>query len=408
MIRFRKVAAEIWGDRRFRSLSESAQRLWFYLLTGPEVTNLPGVVVIGRAGLSESLGWSTKKLDRVFLELSKPKDGGPPMATADWSARVVWLPNGFRHNPPANPSVVAGWRNAFHAVPECGQKSQIRSTVRAVLSALGDNFVREFEKYAQDGGHGWELDATQDGVIVEDTSDTVPPLVSDTVSDTRSTPCLARVHDVRTRAATSISSSSLSEADQESGRPDTARASESLVAGTAGPAAPPVRSTPDADDAPPPWFVSAVATVSMTSGVDLVVGEAWLRYRGHRENKGIAMKASDAKYWLTTVMVREARQDLAKRSAASDPLPPPRPKPAPKEPEGPLATPEVMADFVTRFADALAPQDSTPRLLRNDNADCLAGTDPPSALRVKNAPKAIGDPETPVGSKSDLASGGRS
>jgi hypothetical protein len=39
MARYRKVDPRMWGDAKFRALSQDGQRVWFYLLTGPEVTN---------------------------------------------------------------------------------------------------------------------------------------------------------------------------------------------------------------------------------------------------------------------------------------------------------------------------------------------------------------------------------
>lgn len=52
----------------------------------------------------------------------------------------------------------------------------------------------------------------------------------------------------------------------------------------------------------------------MGTGIALPVAEAWLRYDGHRAGKGIAPTAKDAQYWLTTVMVPEARE-VARRNA---------------------------------------------------------------------------------------------
>jgi hypothetical protein len=67
---------------------------------------------------------------------------------------------------------------------------------------------------------------------------------------------------------------------------------------------------------PPPWFANAVDVVAMNTGVSLPVGEAWLRYDGHREGKGLARTQPDAQYWLSTVMVPEVRE--AARRAARD------------------------------------------------------------------------------------------
>lgn len=56
----------------------------------------------------------------------------------------------------------------------------------------------------------------------------------------------------------------------------------------------------------------------MNTGVILPVAEAWLRYDGHRAGKGIAPTTKDAQYWLTTVMVPEARELLRRESRDKD------------------------------------------------------------------------------------------
>lgn len=60
----------------------------------------------------------------------------------------------------------------------------------------------------------------------------------------------------------------------------------------------------------PPWFDDAIATVEMQTGVKLRPADCWLRYFGHRRNKGVAPSHGDAVYWLTTVMVPEGRREL--------------------------------------------------------------------------------------------------
>jgi len=66
---------------------------------------------------------------------------------------------------------------------------------------------------------------------------------------------------------------------------------------------------------PPVWFQQAVSTVQDSTGEVLRIGDSWLRYFGHRRNKGIAPNQQDAVYWLTTVMIPEARKE---RRAESD------------------------------------------------------------------------------------------
>lgn len=73
---------------------------------------------------------------------------------------------------------------------------------------------------------------------------------------------------------------------------------------------PSARARPDPTAPPPPWWDAVLATVGMNTGVDLPGGEAWLRYAGHRAGKGLVADQRDALYWLTTVMVPEARKTL--------------------------------------------------------------------------------------------------
>jgi hypothetical protein len=70
-----------------------------------------------------------------------------------------------------------------------------------------------------------------------------------------------------------------------------------------------VRARPDPGGAPPDWWEAVLATLAMQTGETIAAGEAWLRYAGHRAGKGIAATREDAMYWLTTVMVPQARKD---------------------------------------------------------------------------------------------------
>jgi hypothetical protein len=90
MAKFRKIFTKMYGDEKFRALSNpapNAQTLWTFLLTGPHTTGLPGVLVTGEAGLAEATGWPVDGFRAAFAEIV-----AQGMVKADWDARVVYIP----------------------------------------------------------------------------------------------------------------------------------------------------------------------------------------------------------------------------------------------------------------------------------------------------------------------------
>lgn len=152
--RYRRVSSEMYADDKFRELSPlrpSGQGLWIYLLTGPFSTLIPGVCVGGEAGMSEALGWGLPAFRRCFQEIADQR-----MATADWRSRVIFLPNGLRHNLPQSPSVVTGWRQAWAEVPSCDLKQEAARAIRDVLSAMGSPYRQAFEEFALRRSTDWQ------------------------------------------------------------------------------------------------------------------------------------------------------------------------------------------------------------------------------------------------------------
>lgn len=143
--RYRKIALKIWGDEKFSSLSSmppSAQGLWLFLLAYPAQDAIPGVYRAGRASMAEQLDWSVDDFDRCFNEIAELG-----MAAADWSAKLVWLPNAARFNPPESPNVVIWWSKFWPEIPECTMKMQIYDALRTHVYATGDSYGKEFDKH---------------------------------------------------------------------------------------------------------------------------------------------------------------------------------------------------------------------------------------------------------------------
>lgn len=143
MARYRTIHVRVWGDEKFRELSQDGRLLWLYLLTNPETTTVPGLFRAGKAAIAEALGWLgerfPERFDERFAELSSRG-----MAKADWTARVVWVPNVVLYNPPANPNVVKSWIPHIDEVPECSLKCEALQALREHVSERGERFAEPF------------------------------------------------------------------------------------------------------------------------------------------------------------------------------------------------------------------------------------------------------------------------
>ncbi|MBK9471836.1 MAG: conserved phage C-terminal domain-containing protein [bacterium] len=133
---YRTIDAGIWGDEKFRRLSQNAKFLFLYLLTGDHTEGLPGLYRLGEAALAESLGWTIEELRAAFAELASLR-----MALADISARVVYLPNALKYQAPSNPNHLQGLGKAFRRIPECALKDTWLQQVTAWAQAKGERYA---------------------------------------------------------------------------------------------------------------------------------------------------------------------------------------------------------------------------------------------------------------------------
>lgn len=142
---FSKVARRMWVDQKFSDLSApqpSAQFMWIFLLTGPHVTSVPGLFVMGELGLAEHLNWDTEPSRACLRELI---DSG--MVRFDKPNRLMWLPNALRYNQPRSPKHVLGWRRHWADLPLGSPLlGEARSSMRVQLAEVGTKFARAFDR----------------------------------------------------------------------------------------------------------------------------------------------------------------------------------------------------------------------------------------------------------------------
>lgn len=142
MARYRKIDIRVWGDEKFRQLSAPApngQTLWFFLMTGPFTTNIPGVFSTGEMGMAERLKWPIKGFRKAFQEVLR--EG---MVKADWKAPLVWLPNAANYNKPESPNVVRGWSVVWDELPECHLKNEVYQQLKVSMEGFGQGFAKAF------------------------------------------------------------------------------------------------------------------------------------------------------------------------------------------------------------------------------------------------------------------------
>lgn len=142
---YRNVHVSMWGDARFRDLSDDGKLLWIYLLTGQETTSVPGCIGVGKGALAEALDWPEAKLLEAFGELA-----AAGMAAADWRARFVWLPKSIKYAPPDSSKNVIGWMRYLDVLPECELKDRAVGTLWGHLMKRGESFMAPFlERYGK-------------------------------------------------------------------------------------------------------------------------------------------------------------------------------------------------------------------------------------------------------------------
>lgn len=142
--RYSNVSRRIWGDEKFCSLSApkpNAQTLWFRLLTGPELGNVPGLFAARERGLADALGWSDAAFRRCWDEIANAG-----MAFADWSAGIVWVPKSLDHNPPHSTNVVLSWKLSLKELPESNLKAQAMASIGARVEAMGEPWAKAWAK----------------------------------------------------------------------------------------------------------------------------------------------------------------------------------------------------------------------------------------------------------------------
>jgi hypothetical protein len=116
---YRRVHPAIWDDLDFVEANDFDRVLYFLLLTGPQVSALPGLQHEGFGALAERL---RRPLDMVLAGFERLAVTG--FAFYDERTRVVWVPNAPRYNEAGSPNHIRAWWNRWSEFPKCKFKIQ--------------------------------------------------------------------------------------------------------------------------------------------------------------------------------------------------------------------------------------------------------------------------------------------
>jgi hypothetical protein len=107
----------MWDDRDFLSLSDFERTLWIYLLTGPQVTALPGLQRTSVAIIADTM---RREPQDVRAALAVLEERG--MVMFDPVARVLRVPNAPKYNAAQSPNHIVAWGKRWREIPDCQLK----------------------------------------------------------------------------------------------------------------------------------------------------------------------------------------------------------------------------------------------------------------------------------------------
>jgi hypothetical protein len=153
---YRKIDPTMWDDEQFIGLESNDTRLLFvYLLTGPDVTPLPGLIVTGAAAISEGLRMGFETVSKGLAELSRKG-----RIEIDARHRVIRIPNAPRYNAAENPNVLKGFWNHWKKVPESPLKYAHLASLEACIDPADAKMVATwratFGTVPRPSGNGFE------------------------------------------------------------------------------------------------------------------------------------------------------------------------------------------------------------------------------------------------------------
>lgn len=131
------IGPTLWDDPQFVDLPMFEQKLWLYLLTGPEaVSSCPGLLLLGIGGLSEAMRTSTSVVELGLRRLS-----ALGWLEEDRRHRLIRIPKAPTYRVPDSGELstraIYAWYRRWIRVPNCTLKYNHVESIRSVMTDKG-------------------------------------------------------------------------------------------------------------------------------------------------------------------------------------------------------------------------------------------------------------------------------
>lgn len=114
---YHRINPVLWDDDKFIDLDDLTGKLWLLILTGPQVTSLPGLQRCDTHSLAKTLRRPVVSVAESLQKLSDLK-----MIRVDLSWGVFCIPSAPEHNPAASSYDIESWWKNWNKIPDCNLK----------------------------------------------------------------------------------------------------------------------------------------------------------------------------------------------------------------------------------------------------------------------------------------------
>ena len=134
---YRKINPLLWDDEWFVGLTDFDRIVWFAILTGPQVRQIPGLMIATAATIADYLRRDAADVAGVLVRFAA--EGRVELDARARMLRVVNAPRwAAEHGEPENPNVIKGWWKAWKELPTCDLKRRHAKALREAFIIARD------------------------------------------------------------------------------------------------------------------------------------------------------------------------------------------------------------------------------------------------------------------------------